>query len=621
MTISRALEMARKTNGVCFYDEMVDSKSRESIQMELSLKDCVNNGMIGFDLHFHPIVELSSGTWKGLEALCRWESPSMGIISPERFIPDAERLGLIGQIGIWVLETGIRRSKELLLDEIDGYFISINVSPFQMMDTDFADNVIAMLKRYDYPGEKLNLEVTESAQMTFNQFTLGMIGKLRAHGITLSLDDFGTGYCSFNSLRSMPVSFLKTERDFIIGIEGDSYMQYFFYTMSEIAHANGMKLIAEGIETAEQLDVVKNNGADYIQGYFFSRPLPFNYLKEQTRRFHQIDPAFMSLKPKQMNISQWLNGQAAYTVTPSLFRVMSQCMELIINAREIGTAFNGMLSIIGKYFRVGRAFAYGRGLNSMDQQTYEWCSERCAPMHTRLDQEMIDKLDAVSLPIFKRDGMLVASDVKMLSEIYDLLLEGMDIQSIAILPMWDGEDLVGVIGFDDNRYREWSPEEIMVLWSICKIMASVIRSEHLKIKADFNRTLLTNMLNNTGMHAVISDPESYEILWASDVAIKHYGSDIFNAGKTCYETLAGQSRPCGHCGLPQLLANPKLHHITQEFYSGTIGKTFIVSHTIIPWETNGKKALVAYFLDVDEQREIMEKLASFPQGDVETTMQ
>lgn len=618
MLISRTLETARRTNRVFFYDEKMDAQAKENIRLELSLKTCVTNDMQGFDLHFHPIVELSSGMWKGLEALCRWESPEMGRIPPDRFIREAERLGLIGRLGEWVLETGIRRSKELKLDEIEGYFISINISPIQMMDDTFADNVIALLKRYDYPGKKLNLEVTESAEMTFNQFTMNMIEMLRGYGVKLSLDDFGTGYSSFNNLKNMPVSFLKTERDFIGGIEHDSYMQYFFYIMSEIAHANDMKLIAEGIETAKQLEIVKNNGADYIQGYFFSKPLPFENLKEKLHYFNQMDPAFLSLPRQQININQWLSGQNAYIVTPNLFKVLNQCMELILSTTDINAAFDEVLAIIGKHFDVGRAFAYGKGLDGKEKQIYEWCSESAFPMHSLFDNAFVDEMDGHSMPFFRKDGMVVTSDIQTLPEAFRKAFQGQAVQSFVVLPMWDKEQLIGVVGFDDYRRREWSPEEIILLWNLCMIMANVVKGEQLKTEVDVNKTLLMNMLNNTGVNAFVSDIDTHEILWVNDAAAERYGKDIFQTGRKCYEVLQGNDSPCQHCHLPELVKNPELKQITLEHHSDVLGRTFMVYHTLIPWEGRGK-AHAEYFIDITEQSNIEKKLAYFATTDTLTS--
>ena len=283
--IDRTLLLSQQNKDLLIYDEKMDRETKEQIRFEVDFKNSVKTSMEGFEVHYQPIVDLGTGTWKGLEALCRWTCPERGAVSPGLFIPRAEKLGLISVIGEWVLETAVSHCKNCKLDEQEGFFLSVNISSIQIMADDFADRVIEMLQQYDFPGEKLNLEITESSEIVFNSFTTSVIDKLRNYGIKMALDDFGTGYSSFSNLKNLPVNFLKTEQSFIKGIEQDAYSQYFYYIMSEIAHASGMTLIAEGIETREQLEIIKSNGADYIQGYYFSKPLTASDLENSLDKF------------------------------------------------------------------------------------------------------------------------------------------------------------------------------------------------------------------------------------------------------------------------------------------------------------------------------------------------
>lgn len=269
----RTLDLSRSTGRMVVYDSQMDSVTRAHAALVMELKHCIRQNMRGFDVHYQPIIESSTGRWKAVEALCRWSSPSLGAVSPAVFIVEAERNGLIRDVGRWVLETAVRQSKQLGLDTHDGFFVSVNVSAIQIMDQGFVNMVAGVLADNAFPPQCLALEVTENSELIFNDFTMGVIENLTSMGVRLALDDFGTGYSNYENIRLLPIHLLKTERSFISGIEGDTFLQSFYRCISDLSHAHGVKMVAEGVETAEQLCVTLQNGADYIQGFLFSKPL------------------------------------------------------------------------------------------------------------------------------------------------------------------------------------------------------------------------------------------------------------------------------------------------------------------------------------------------------------
>lgn len=289
--IDRALSSAADASGVYHYNEAVDQALRKNAQLDMLLKNDVIGSMRGFDVHFQPIVDVQSGRWIGLEALCRWHSPSHGgFVPPDAFIPVAEDARLIGRIGLWVLETGVRQSKALSLDEADGFFLSVNVSPLQLLDASFAGEVIQCLHRHSFPGKCLNLEITESGRCPHTSLSRAMLQGLMDYGITLALDDFGTGYASFTTLKHLPIHLMKTERSFLIGIEEDPYLQFVIGLICDLSHANAIRLVAEGVENDRQLAIVKENGADLAQGYLFARPMNASLLQKSAHRFGRPRP-------------------------------------------------------------------------------------------------------------------------------------------------------------------------------------------------------------------------------------------------------------------------------------------------------------------------------------------
>ncbi len=281
----KVLSFARDANMPILFDEEMDRKFQDHMNLIVSLKACVLNQMEGFSLNYQPVVDAFTGKWIGMEALCRWNSPDVGNIPPNIFIDEAEKLGIISAIGSWVLEEAISQTKIWKLHEIENFTLSVNLSPIQLRDKELITDIHRILKRYNYPANRLSLEITESAEVQFDDITLKLLNSLKEAGIQLSLDDFGTGYGSFSNLKSLPISILKTDRSFIKGIEEDEYLRHTLRTMVDFAHFAGLIVVAEGVETANQHEIVRRNGANYIQGFYFSKPLTKEDLEKNLYRF------------------------------------------------------------------------------------------------------------------------------------------------------------------------------------------------------------------------------------------------------------------------------------------------------------------------------------------------
>ncbi len=266
------------------YDEETDKKTTRALQLRDSLINCIYDKMQGFDVHYHPVVDVQSERWMALEALCRWTAPSGEMVPPLEFIHAAEQLNLIDKVDSWVRKTAMNECKALRLDE-KNFFLDVNFSPTMKIDDAFIQNLLSTLDKTDFPPHKLNLEITESAKMVFDEHNLDGLKKLTEKGIVLSLDDFGTGYSSFANLIHITAKALKTEKIFLDNIVGDSYRQYLLKMLIELAHYHKMHFIAEGVETREQLDLLRKMGVDYAQGFLFAKPMPYEQLCDKTCRF------------------------------------------------------------------------------------------------------------------------------------------------------------------------------------------------------------------------------------------------------------------------------------------------------------------------------------------------
>jgi diguanylate cyclase (GGDEF)-like protein/PAS domain S-box-containing protein len=288
--VERTLQISKERESVVVYNAEMDEILRRALEMEISLKNAVMNDMNGFEVHLQPITDVKIGVWKGVEALCRWESPEFGRVPPLVFIRIAEQIGLINTIGAWVLKESIRICSELELHKVEGFFLDVNLSPVQMSDEMLVSNVLMTLNQYNFPAYNLALEITESEEMEQSDYSRTTIERLRALDIRMALDDFGTGYSNFNNLVGLPVSILKTEKQFIDDIADNEYQQFLSRMVVELAHKAGMKLIAEGVEDVAQMNELLKNEADYFQGYLFSEPLNEKDLAANIKNFSEPNP-------------------------------------------------------------------------------------------------------------------------------------------------------------------------------------------------------------------------------------------------------------------------------------------------------------------------------------------
>jgi PAS domain S-box/diguanylate cyclase (GGDEF) domain len=227
-----------------------------------------------FLLHFQPQLNRRSGKIVGVEALVRWQHPTRGLISPGEFIPLAEENGLIVPLGRWILGEACRQCRRWLADAAPGFRVSVNVSARQFKERAIVADVEAALSDSGLSPQNLELEITESLIMQDLPLAIELMRQLAAMGVTLSIDDFGTGYSSLAALKRFPVSKLKIDRSFVADIPGDPDSVALTSAIITIANKLGMQIIAEGVETGEQVEFLWEAGCDHIQGYIVSQPLP-----------------------------------------------------------------------------------------------------------------------------------------------------------------------------------------------------------------------------------------------------------------------------------------------------------------------------------------------------------
>lgn len=258
-------------NRYAFYHEELTNRAEYRFKVEQYLREAVEKQQL--TLVYQPQVEMASGRIVGVEALSRWYHPELGQVSPVEFIDTAERIGIIPQLTEWVLITACNQLARWTKNVSNPIRIAVNISPSHFLDEAFVPLVSRVLKKTGISPSQLELEVTESVVQT-SQHNLMTFEKLKGLGVTLAIDDFGTGYSSFASLKHLNSDVLKIDKHFIDDITTDHKTRLLVSSMIEMGHNLGHQIIAEGIETEEQLSLLKGLECDIAQGYLFCKPLP-----------------------------------------------------------------------------------------------------------------------------------------------------------------------------------------------------------------------------------------------------------------------------------------------------------------------------------------------------------
>lgn len=259
-------------NDFAIYDEAMGQAAANTLRMITDLQHAVENGELR--LHYQPKVDTASGRLLGMEALVRWMHPERGMISPAEFIPVAEDTGMIVAIGRWVLREACRQNAAWQQAGLRPLQVAVNLSARQFRSDNLLDEIDAALSETALPASLLELEITESMVMEDPERVINLLDKIRSRGIHLSLDDFGTGHSSLAYLKRFPINCVKIDRAFIKDMPENTDDVAIARTIVAMAKSLGLTTVAEGVETVEQLELLKTMGCDQIQGYFFSRPLP-----------------------------------------------------------------------------------------------------------------------------------------------------------------------------------------------------------------------------------------------------------------------------------------------------------------------------------------------------------
>ncbi|WP_097028125.1 putative bifunctional diguanylate cyclase/phosphodiesterase [Clostridium peptidivorans] len=256
-----------------FFNISMNQELNENLKLEISLRHAIKNNE--FVLYYQPQQSLNTDHVIGMEALLRWNNPLLGIIPPSKFIPILEETGLIIEVGEWVLREACRQNKSLQDIGIKPIKVAVNLSVKQFLDINFAHKVQKILEETGLDSKWLELEITESIAVQDVALTINILRKLHSMGVSISLDDFGTGFSSLQYLKHFKINTLKIDACFIRDMVNDEDSKSIVNTIISLAKNLKLKVIAEGVETREQWLLLKKQKCDEIQGYYYSKPMPF----------------------------------------------------------------------------------------------------------------------------------------------------------------------------------------------------------------------------------------------------------------------------------------------------------------------------------------------------------
>lgn len=276
MAMHKAKEEGK--NRFSFFDVDILTLLKRQYDIEKALRTAIEKEEIF--MVFQPKISIKGEKVNGFEALVRWVSQELGFVSPAEFIPIAENTGFIVELGNYIIEESFKKCRELYESSDNKFHIAINISDIQLREEGFIEFVSELLDKYNVPPEYIEFEITEGVIMQSVSRNIELLLSLKKLGVSIALDDFGTGYSSLSYLKRLPIDVLKIDKSFVDGIGVDEKSEYIAESIIKLSHSLDLKVVAEGVETKEQLGYLDKMKCDIAQGYYFSKPEKFEIIKE-----------------------------------------------------------------------------------------------------------------------------------------------------------------------------------------------------------------------------------------------------------------------------------------------------------------------------------------------------
>ena len=272
---NRAMFEAKRDPGTSyrFYDRQLHISAGYQLRLEADLRNALRGDEL--ELYYQPRIDLASDDVRGVECLLRWNHPKRGLVGPDEFIPVAERSGLIVPIGYWVIEQACKRLKESAELGFPGLVFAVNLSFRQFHDRKMTETIFRIIFNANVDTSLLELELTESAMMHDPEYAKRCLRELNQLGISFALDDFGTGFSSLSHLQDLPISLVKIDKSFVQALGESAGAEHIIRAIISLAHSLQISVVAEGVETESQLEFLRQQHCDEIQGYYYARPMPW----------------------------------------------------------------------------------------------------------------------------------------------------------------------------------------------------------------------------------------------------------------------------------------------------------------------------------------------------------
>jgi diguanylate cyclase (GGDEF)-like protein/PAS domain S-box-containing protein len=308
-------------NNYRFYSSDINKHSRHQLRLEADLHHALERDE--FIIHYQPKVDIKTGEIASMEALIRWGHPQLGMVNPNDFISLAEQTGMIHEIMVWVIR---EVSKQLNIWKSAGHEmikVAVNLSPVQFHNPKLGDNINELFKELGVENNAIEIEITESALMQNMDTAIGSLGKLNEAGVHIALDDFGTGYSSLSCLKNFPLDTVKIDRSFIIDLVDSAEYAALVYAIIAMSKALNLKVVAEGVETVEQLRFLQDMGCDQIQGYLTAKPMPSN----EILKLMSDSSSIKRMVTDHVSHQSVLPGQVAATSISGMMGILNEFTE------------------------------------------------------------------------------------------------------------------------------------------------------------------------------------------------------------------------------------------------------------------------------------------------------
>ncbi len=436
---------------VAFYDEQLTMRLMDEQRIMQCMHEALEEGQ--FKVYYQPKHDSMSGRIAGAEALVRWIHPEYGFMPPNRFVSLFERNGFITKVDAFVMEQVCKDLKRWIEEGKPVVPISVNMSRRDYLEEGWVDNCLKTIDRYGINHSLIHMEVTESLYAERMDLITNQVKKLQGHGYLVEMDDFGAGYSSLGLLSSFPIDVIKLDISFVRQLETNEIV---IENIIKLAHRMGFKTVAEGAETEKQVRVLRSLGCDFIQGYFFSKPLP---VEEFEQYLTDKNCAIEGVEEDKVITDSWSSITSELEIKSALL----SCIDTLKSNEDNTVRINRLLATIGKFYGAARSFIFEVTSNGTQlRNTFEWCHDGATPLIGKLQNVPCGNIPEWVESIRER-GERSIEKVEDLKDNFPTLYRAFRIANVSrmmVVPLMSNGEIVGFFGVE-NQSVHTDTQELM----------------------------------------------------------------------------------------------------------------------------------------------------------------